>query len=184
MSLQVIQVLLDREEDAKNVCRLGQLSKCDDGICDRVGVDVVVSSYLCAGALLKGCGVGNICVTRFFVIVKNMQGLSVLSAVFSKYSLNLDRRMSNNFAGRELRNCRVCVRSGHFCRQQLHFGESWIDLEFAIEEFRAGTSEVFDLPCFDNSPSTCSCFGLSMCSQTKNRVEEHVCLRLAKLRKR
>ena len=34
--LQVIQVLLDRAVDAKNLRRLDQLAKCAAGLCDRV----------------------------------------------------------------------------------------------------------------------------------------------------
>ena len=40
--LQVIQVLLDREEDANNVCRLNQLANCADGLRARVEMDAIV----------------------------------------------------------------------------------------------------------------------------------------------
>ena len=44
--LQFIQVLLDREEDANNVCRLDQLENRDDGLRADVEVDAVFSSFV------------------------------------------------------------------------------------------------------------------------------------------
>ena len=42
----VIQVLLDGEEDAKNVCRLDQIANGARGLCARVDVDDVLSFFL------------------------------------------------------------------------------------------------------------------------------------------
>ena len=43
--LQVIQILLDREEDAKHVCRLDQPANRADGLCARVLMDDVFSLF-------------------------------------------------------------------------------------------------------------------------------------------
>ena len=74
---QIIHVLLDRQEDSKNVCRLDQVANYADWLHARVKVDVVFSFFLFEGALLEDGGARNNWVTRFFVFVKNLQCLFV-----------------------------------------------------------------------------------------------------------
>ena len=67
--LQVIQVLLYREEDAENVCRLNQLANLAEELRARVEVNAVMSFFLCEGALLGDGGAEDNWGTRFFVCV-------------------------------------------------------------------------------------------------------------------
>ena len=79
---QVIQVLLDREEDAKNVCRLDHLPSYADGLCACVQMDDVFSSFAKESALLEDSCAKNDWVTMFFMCVKNPFGFVVFPVFF------------------------------------------------------------------------------------------------------
>ena len=64
--LQVIQVLLDRKEDANNVCRRDQLATNADGQCARVEINDVFSSSCATVPCWRDRGAKNSSVTRFF----------------------------------------------------------------------------------------------------------------------
>ena len=64
-------VLLDREENATNVCRPDQFANHADGLRARAAVDAVLSPILCGSAVFEDAGAGNTWVTRYFTCMQN-----------------------------------------------------------------------------------------------------------------
>ena len=51
--LQVIQIISDREQDATNVCRLQQLGNCAEGLCARVEMNAMFTSFFVRAPCLR-----------------------------------------------------------------------------------------------------------------------------------